>query len=83
MAQPHSTLRRMVLLSAEASSAAEELAEVTGSSPREFIEAMLLDLRERMVAEAEAEESPPAGVIPISRGQRRGRRYPRPPRSGG
>jgi hypothetical protein len=40
----------VVLLSAKAWAAAEELAELTGARPGQFIEAMLLDLREHTLA---------------------------------
>jgi hypothetical protein len=79
MSQPRHVPPHLVLLSAGAWAAAEELAELTGSRPGKFIEAMLLDLRERM-AEAEPHEDLPAGVIPISRGRRRNHRSRRPPR---
>jgi hypothetical protein len=62
--------RRVVLVSAAAWAAAEELAKLTGSDPGEFIEAILLDTRERMATEAEPHEELPEGVIAISRARR-------------
>ena len=70
MTQSHRSHRRLILLSADAWAAAQELAEGTGSSPSQFVEIMLFDLREHMIADATPVEDLPVGVIPISRGLR-------------
>ena len=73
MTQSHRGHRRLILLSAEAWAAAQELAEGTGSSPSQFIEIMLFDFRDT-IADATPAEDLPVGVIPISQGLRLRRR---------
>jgi hypothetical protein len=64
MTQSHHSHRRLILLSAEAWAAAQELSEGTGSSPSQFIEIMLFDLRDT-IADATPAEDLPVGAFPI------------------
>jgi hypothetical protein len=79
MSRAYRTPPRVLVLEAEARAAAEELAEAAGVTPSAFIEMMLLDLRDRTEPEPEPEPASQGNVIPITRGQRRRRRYRRPP----
>jgi hypothetical protein len=74
---------RIVLLSSEAWTAAEGLAEAAGVTPIELIEIMLLDLRDHHAGGLTGSEPVPEpvhqpGVIPISRARRAQRRRPPP-----